>query len=339
LESAKYKGSSRTTVWVRRINSMRRLSFANRYALFAAGALWLSGVMLTASGQISNREVPGIVREGLQAYKLQGADAALKAWLKRSPIEANPEAMSQGGMLKTAEGLYGSYQAYQVKFVGVPSRSTRLVYLVMDYERGPLFAKFVTFKRAKSWQIVSFKFHTDVEQVWPGFLLRSGGHAESLSRKSPPQREADQAIAIDAVSAVCLQPESAPIDSFASGDELRKLLAGQWLSCNPTWWEQARGIKNQVGIEFTSDGHWFALLRNASGAIVRGKGFDYEGTIQLIDMSSMNGPGRYQVNIKINGGGTFPVHPVFSGSPRKMRMNSSSAAGPATYVPMPSPRQ
>ena len=129
--------------------------------------------------------------------------------------------------------------------------------------------------------------------------------------------------------AVCSQPEGSPRDSFASEQQLREQLVGQWLSCNSPRWETR--VQNHVGFEFTTDGKWFVLLRDKSGAIVRGQGFDYEGTFQILDTSMMNGPGRYQVNMKYNGGGTSIASPIFSDAPRKMRLNGSGGA--VTYVP------
>jgi hypothetical protein len=131
----------------------------------------------------------------------------------------------------------------------------------------------------------------------------------------------------------CSLPESSIRKLFASQDELKKQIAGQWLSCGNKGWWGIEGTKEPIGAEFTLDGHWFALIRDDSGAIVRGRGFDYEGTVEIIDTSQMNGPGHYQVNVNYAGGGMMPVHPVFSDTPRKMRLRST--AGTITYVPAP----
>jgi hypothetical protein len=135
------------------------------------------------------------------------------------------------------------------------------------------------------------------------------------------------------LTADCSLPESSIRKLFASEDELKKQIAGQWLSCDDKGWWGIEGNKKPIGAEFTLDGHWFALFRDDSGAIVRGRGFDYEGTVQIIDTSQMNEPGHYQVNVNYAGGGMMPVQPVFSDTPRKMRLNSG--AGTITYVPAP----
>jgi hypothetical protein len=61
-----------------------------------------------------------------------------------------------------------------------------------------------------------------------------------------------------------------------------------------------------------------------------------EGTWAAIDTRAMNGPGTYQLNLKINGEGTVITLPVLSSGPPKMRL-SNNGVYTADYVPS-SPR-
>jgi hypothetical protein len=63
------------------------------------------------------------------------------------------------------------------------------------------------------------------------------------------------------------------------------------------------------------------LLQGPSSAVVSGSRFDHEGTFRIIDTSSMNGPGVYQVNLD-SARGSFSVRLAFSDSPRKMLITS-----------------
>jgi len=125
----------------------------------------------TAWGQAKDQEIPAIVIEGLQAYEKEGAEAALKAWLKGSPLEGSKEVMSQVNILRAVESFYGSYKVHHLTHIGTPSKTTKFIYLIMDYEKGPIFAKFVAFKGEAGWHIVAIKFHTEADQVWPTSLL------------------------------------------------------------------------------------------------------------------------------------------------------------------------
>jgi len=133
--------------------------------------LWLIGAVPDAAGQTQDREVPAIVMQGFETYKNQGAEAALKAWIKGGPLEKKSDLTPTKNQLKTIEDYFGSYKTYHVIFMSTPSESTKIIYLIMDYEAGPLFAHFTAFKGEEGWHIVRLNFHTDVEHIWPSFLL------------------------------------------------------------------------------------------------------------------------------------------------------------------------
>jgi len=135
------------------------------------------------------------------------------------------------------------------------------------------------------------------------------------------------------MQAECAQPESPPRARFTSEDELKGLLIGRWLSCNAPELRRILGSQDHVGIEFTPDRRWFTLRLDDFGRVVRGRGFDFEGTFEIIDTSLMNGPGAYQLNITRAGGGTNIVSLAVTDSPRKIRL--TGMVGAEMYVPAP----
>lgn len=91
---------------------------------------------------------------------------------------------------------------------------------------------------------------------------------------------------------------------------LRGLLLGRWLFCRG-------GLgKNHAGIAFRADGTYRFL--EANGSEVQGN-----GTFTVIDTSSQNGPGAYQVNLfEAPGLGSGAlVLPIFSNAPLKLIAN------------------
>jgi hypothetical protein len=164
-------------------------------------------------------------------------------------------------------------------------------------------------------------------RLWSGIRHHPSPPVSSLQPLPTP------ATVSVALPVECSQPESSPHWRFASEDEIREYITGQWLSCNTMGLWETLESKDQVGIEFTPSGRWFTLLRDASGTVVRGNGFDYEGTFQVIDTSMMNGPGIYQVNITGARGRLEIVSPAFSDSPRKMLLRGFRRT--VTYVPAP----
>jgi hypothetical protein len=108
---------------------------------------------------------------------------------------------------------------------------------------------------------------------------------------------------------------------YATRGELTALLVGRWSVC-----EREGGIlegTDGVGIEITADMKYFVLHRSAANTFVRGRGFDDEGDIEILDTSSMNGPGIFQVTFRRAAGGTWSVsHPGFLAQPREMRLEN-----------------
>ena len=114
---------------------------------------------------------PGPATAGLQAYKADGAEAAVKAWLKGSPLEGGHEATALITSLRGIEDLIGKYQDYFVARTVAFTPNCQLSYIQMNYTKGPLFAKFLVFKTGSGWIVETVRFHTDPEQVWPSRLL------------------------------------------------------------------------------------------------------------------------------------------------------------------------
>lgn len=135
--------------------------------IFAVGLLLFTlAQCVAASGQESS-EVPKVVLSGLESYKAEGPEAAIKAWLKGSPIEGSKDALSQANMLRQVQDYYGAYKSFDLIRSRNISPTTRIVYIVMDYEKGPLFAKFVVYKAEEGWIIPSFTFNTKEELIIP----------------------------------------------------------------------------------------------------------------------------------------------------------------------------
>jgi hypothetical protein len=112
-------------------------------------------------------EVPAIVLSGLKAYKDKGADEAVRAWIKGSAIDGSKEALTQANNLRQIEDYYGSYRDFEVVAITDVTPKTRAVYIVLDFEKGPLFAKFVVYRPNESWILVNFNFNTKEEAILP----------------------------------------------------------------------------------------------------------------------------------------------------------------------------
>ena len=116
---------------------------------------------------LAENDLPNILLTGLSEYKVNGPEAAVKAWIKGSAFETSVEALSQANTFRQVETMYGAYTGYQAIKVKVISKTAKMVYLSMDYEKGPLFASFLSYKSGDKWILTSFTFNMKPEVVLP----------------------------------------------------------------------------------------------------------------------------------------------------------------------------
>lgn len=115
-------------------------------------------------------EIPRVILAGMDAYKTDGPEAAIKAWLKGSPIEGSRDALSQANIMRQVQDYYGTFKAFELISSKSLSPSNRIFYLSLNYEKGPLFAKFLVYRSQDSWIVVSFNFNTKEEVIIPSNL-------------------------------------------------------------------------------------------------------------------------------------------------------------------------
>jgi len=144
---------------------MRKLVFLYFCALLLAPMV--SSAQAPGAKERVVGEVPPIVLSGLQAYRDSGPDAALRAWIKGSSLEGTKDALSQANILRQVQDYYGTYRAFEVVSTEDISPKTRAIYLVLDFDRGPLFVKFVVYRSDQGWITAYFNSNTKEELVFP----------------------------------------------------------------------------------------------------------------------------------------------------------------------------
>jgi hypothetical protein len=103
--------------------------------------------------------IPPVITQGLDAYRKGGLDQAFRAWLRNSPTRWSP---SIAAPLQEAQQEFGAFEAWELVDVRGVSPRTRVVSMVLDYQKGPVFAKFIAYKAGQQdWVLTSLKFSTD----------------------------------------------------------------------------------------------------------------------------------------------------------------------------------
>lgn len=144
---------------------MRRRIFLS--CLCALLLLQLPAVAQTLVKGVTADDLPPVILSGLQAYKDKGPDEAVRIWIKDSPIDGSKAALSQANNLRQVQDFYGAYQFFEIVSAYEIGRRTRILYLILDFEKGPLFAKFVVYQSNHRWILTSFDFNTKEEMILP----------------------------------------------------------------------------------------------------------------------------------------------------------------------------
>ncbi len=121
--------------------------------------------VLPASAQNRNAPVPPVITAGLEAYRNVGIDQAFRAWLRNSPLHWDP---ALAAPLHAAQEGYGTFESWDVIAARALSPTTQIVYLVLNYQDGPAFAKFVAYQtEQQGWVITNMKFSLDEDAILP----------------------------------------------------------------------------------------------------------------------------------------------------------------------------
>ncbi len=146
---------------------MGKFAFFFCFCAFALGQLTSAAQTVDPNQKRSVENLPTVIVYGLDAYRDKGPDEAVRAWIKGSPLEGSKDALSQSNNLRQVQDYYGAYRTFEVIGSRDISPRTRVLYLVLDYEKGPLFARFVVYRSDDGWILTSFNFNTKQEAILP----------------------------------------------------------------------------------------------------------------------------------------------------------------------------
>ncbi len=132
--------------------------------------------MVTAAVRADAREhratgtvhvVPRIVADGLEKYQFSGAAVAVPVWLQFGGLRIQERAANYIAALREAEDYYGKFVGYHVVDMQRLTPATSVVYLVLNYERGPLFARFRVYEYKNTQYVTGFATALAPEAVFP----------------------------------------------------------------------------------------------------------------------------------------------------------------------------
>ena len=129
-------------------------------------------VCCLAASASAQTDLPPIISNGLDAYQKTDGKAALAAWLKGSPVENDTTTKMQvNGLLAQIEAAYGKMIGSETLRVVTLSPSMQRVYLLIKFEKGPLYASFDCYKSPTGWIVPICDFNTKANTILPAGLL------------------------------------------------------------------------------------------------------------------------------------------------------------------------
>ena len=142
-----------------------------RMTLCLVAALLPFGPARAADPQAS--EPSAVIARGFDALKTGGADKAIEAWLKGSPIEGDPNAKSQSALIGQIATIYGPYDSFEIVRTDALGSRSKVLYAAAHFAKGDAFCKFLLFKtQAGHWVLTMFFFHTNPDVVWPSSIAQ-----------------------------------------------------------------------------------------------------------------------------------------------------------------------
>jgi hypothetical protein len=120
----------------------------------------------------------------------------------------------------------------------------------------------------------------------------------------------------------------ASYQDYVTEADLEALLVRRWKRCVAP---QIAG--EDIGVEFTADGHYYPLTSSPDGVVVRRTGVDYEGTWQYFPVGSTD-PffGGTTTRAEMLLSGVLTDAPKFTNDPRQLRITFSPVL--SRYLPL-----
>jgi hypothetical protein len=147
------------------------MSSAPLRTLLLSLALLAASAMPRVTRAQSAPAVPQIVTDGFAAYVKGDVRAALGVWLKDSPASSAATIEQMVATIAPVEAAYGHIIGHDVLRVVQVGSAVRRVYVVMRYERGPMYAWFECYENAGRWIIPGFLTNTRASEIMPAGMF------------------------------------------------------------------------------------------------------------------------------------------------------------------------
>ena len=148
----------------------------------AAVAVLLGGALLSlplpARGVGLDQSVPGILEAGFDSWaKGGGMEAILMGWQRGGLLEGSNKASAQARYLRSLTPVLGTYRSRELIQNKEISRSSRVVYLSINFDRGVIYGRFLIYRTERDWVVQNMDFSERPEAVMPWLAFEGQNYA------------------------------------------------------------------------------------------------------------------------------------------------------------------
>lgn len=151
-------------------------------------------------------------------------------------------------------------------------------------------------------------------------LVACGGDLGTDTRKAPSPETPSSTPAsaftaqdVEAASARCRAPHG-DLETYATVDKLVGMLSQTWLYCGSF-------VGKRVGVELTTDGHFYWLSRNEAGVVLRGQGIEEAAGYEITPPSDAKVNNvSFQIDVIYPSGSILGTRATFEAGPRRLAL-------------------
>jgi len=131
-----------------------------------------SGVRAVAAEPDS--PIPPVIQGGFEFFQKQRPEQGVDAWKEGGLVGEEFKSGSRALYFRQAERTLGKYVAYEWVATRMIGKSSKIVYLAINYEHGAVYARFLVYRTEKDWVVQSMNFNTRPEALMPWLAFEEG---------------------------------------------------------------------------------------------------------------------------------------------------------------------
>jgi hypothetical protein len=128
--------------------------------------LFVGSVRVSAAD--SNPALPPVIQAGFDSWaKGGGVEGAIYLWQKGGLLEGSNRAAEASGRLHRASQNLGSSVGWEQLKMDSIGKSSLVLYLSLNFQRGAVYARFLLYHTDKNWVVQDMDFSTRPETIMP----------------------------------------------------------------------------------------------------------------------------------------------------------------------------